>query len=518
VKAPRRPPAPAPQGRRTIIEALEDRRLFGGLPAFRDLTSWRRWLVFLKAVYGLAMDAGELAIFRHHTRRSAPRPAGYAEAVAAVGRQSGKTRIAATIATYEAISVGPEADGTDLYALLVAQDQRAAFRTLLSYAKAPFTRLPTLRQAVLGRPTRESVRLANGVTMAAYPCRPAALRGPRACCAVCDELAHFLSTEGNPVDVEMLRALRPTLATTGGKLIVLSSPYGQTGALWDLHRQHFGRDDSGTLIWQGSAAEMNPLLPPDYLARMEQDDPEAYRSEVLGEFRTGQSVVFDPAALDACVDPGVRERPYVPGLVYAPWWDGSSGRGDAAALGIAHPEGDRAVLDCVRVWPAPFNPVQVIGEAVALLRAYGLGWVQGDAYAKGFMLEAFQALGVEYVPAPLDRSALYLEALALVNSERAVLLDQPALLRELRGLQRRRGTAGRDKVDHRAGGHDDQANVACGALVLARQLGSAAAVDLEPTPEERAQVRALGFRFADGNEIFDGDLGMWLGDLNYPRW
>jgi len=32
---------------------------------------------------------------------------------------------------------------------------------------------------------------------------------------------------------------------------------------------------------------MNPTLPADYLERMAADDPEAYRSEVLGEFRTG---------------------------------------------------------------------------------------------------------------------------------------------------------------------------------------------------------------------------------------
>jgi hypothetical protein len=32
---------------------------------------------------------------------------------------------------------------------------------------------------------------------------------------------------------------------------------------------------------------MNPTLPADYLERTEQDDPEAYRSEVLGEFRAG---------------------------------------------------------------------------------------------------------------------------------------------------------------------------------------------------------------------------------------
>ena len=40
---------------------------------------------------------------------------------------------------------------------------------------------------------------------------------------------------------------------------------------------------------------MNPTLRPDYLARMQETDPEAYRSEVLGEFRALKSSngVFD---------------------------------------------------------------------------------------------------------------------------------------------------------------------------------------------------------------------------------
>ena len=110
----------------------------------------------------------------------------------------------------------------------------------------------------------------------------------------------------------MLRAVRPTLATTNGRLIILSSPYGQSGALWELDRKHFGRDESNVLVWHGTAKEMNPTLPQDYLQRMEQDDPEAYRSEVLGEFRTGVSTLFSPEALAACVDIGVKERPYEP--------------------------------------------------------------------------------------------------------------------------------------------------------------------------------------------------------------
>src|SRR6185436_19716483 len=108
-----------------------------------------------------------------------------------------------------------------------------------------------LRALVDGR-TTDTLSLKSGVTLAAYPCRPAAVRGLRACLAIADELAFFRSTEGNPVDTEMLRALRPTLATTGGRLIILSSPYGQSGALWDLYRRHYGRD-SDVLMWRATA-------------------------------------------------------------------------------------------------------------------------------------------------------------------------------------------------------------------------------------------------------------------------
>ncbi len=87
-----------------------------------------------------------------------------------------------------------------------------------------------------------TIELNTGVTLASYPCRPQALRGVRARVAICSELAFFESTEGNPVDVEILRAVRPTLATTGGKLLILSSPYTDAGALHELHRKHFGVD------------------------------------------------------------------------------------------------------------------------------------------------------------------------------------------------------------------------------------------------------------------------------------
>ena len=67
-----------------------------------------------------------------------------------------------------------------------------------------------------------------------------------------------------------------------------------------------------------------------------------------------------------------------------------------------------------------------------------------------------------------SKSELYVELLPLVNARRCELLDVPRLKTQLLTLERRvgRGT-GRDSVDHQPGAHDDVANAAAGALVLA---------------------------------------------------
>lgn len=46
--------------------------------------------------------------------------------------------------------------------------------------------------------------------------------------------------------------------------------------------------------------------------------------------------------------------------------------------------------------------------------------------------------------------------------------DVPERLRGLRGLERRRGPSGRDRVDHRADSHDDLANAVAGVVAVVR--------------------------------------------------
>jgi len=195
---------------------------------------------------------------------------------------------------------------------------------------------------------------------------------------------------------------------------------------------------------------------------MEQDDPEAYRSEVLGEFRAGLATLLDPEAIQACVATDRLELPPVDGVQYHAFTDPSGGRRDAFTLAIGHRDGERAVVDVVRAWPAPFNPSGVVAECADLLRDYRVQRVVGDRYAGEWPREAFREQGISYDLADRVRSELYLGLLAHVNGSRLELPDDPVLLAEMRMLERRRGPSGKDRVDHPAGRHDDRANAVAG--------------------------------------------------------
>ncbi len=199
---------------------------------------------------------------------------------------------------------------------------------------------------------------------------------------------------------------------------------------------------------------------------MKEDDPEAYRSEVLGDFRAGVSTFLDSDMIEQCVADR-RELEPNEGRTYVAFTDPSGGGRDAFTVAIAHRQDERTIVDCVRAWVPPFNPTGVVAEAAELLKTYRCNEVTGDRYAGEWPREAFRPHSIEYEVSALDRSRLYLELVPHVNAATVEIPNNAKLLAEMRGLERRRGTAGRDRVDHRPGAHDDRANSVAGVVYLA---------------------------------------------------
>jgi hypothetical protein len=160
----------------------------------------------------------------------------------------------------------------------------------------------------------------------------------------------------------------------------------------------------------------------------------------------------------------------VDGIRYVAFVDPSGGADDSFTLGIAHREDDCVVLDLVRERRPPFSPDAVVKEYAETVQAYGLDYVTGDRYAGEWPRERFTAHGVGYeTSTPRTKSDFYRELLPMINGARVELLDLPRLAAQFTSLERRVARSGRDSIDHVRGGHDDLANAAAGALVLASE-------------------------------------------------
>src|SRR5690606_37520537 len=68
-----------------------------------------------------------------------------------------------------------------------------------------------------------------------------AVRGYSIPLAVIDEAAFLRDERSATPDVELARALKPALATLGGRLAVISSPNRKVGLLWSKYQRHFGK-------------------------------------------------------------------------------------------------------------------------------------------------------------------------------------------------------------------------------------------------------------------------------------
>jgi hypothetical protein len=153
---------------------------------------------------------------------------------------------------------------------------------------------------------------------------------------------------------------------------------------------------------------------------------------------------------------------------YVGFCDPSGGSSDSMTLAIAHLSMvKKCVLDGCWERRPPFSPDAVCEEFAGILATYHVRVVTGDRYSAQWVIERFRAHGITYQHSPKTRSEIYAEFAALVNSGRVKMPSSQRLRTQFQSLERRSSRTGRDVVDHAVGGHDDIANAAAGALVLA---------------------------------------------------
>jgi hypothetical protein len=452
----------------TMRHALEDPSLLGTvLPG----PSWRTWVVLLVAIMGEPLDDEERAIFKEITGRDREPGERVHEFWGIIGRRGGKSRAIAVLIVFIAVLVDHSrviVSGEKPVVLCLAPTARQA-SIVLGYIAGILQSVPLFASMVVNR-TSESIELSNGIYVEVKAATFRGVRGFTTVAVVADEIAFLRSDESANPDKEILQALRPSLASTGGPLIAISSPHAQRGALYDAYRKHYGPDgDPLILVAKAATGVMNPSLPQRVIDRAYEDDPVAADAEYGAQFRSDLEVCFSREAIESCVMRHVTVRAPLSGGAYHAFCDPSGGSSDSMTIAIAHSEGERLVLDCVSERKAPFAPDSVVSEFAALLRSYGVRTIRGDRYAGEWPRERFQAHGIRYLPAEMNRSELYLNFLPLVNSGRVDLLDNERMVLQFCALERRTARSGRDSVDHPPGAKDDISNSVAGVFSLLSQ-------------------------------------------------
>src|SRR5262249_21782752 len=147
-------------------QAIKNPNLFGSM--FKSLDSWQAWIVWLKAVFGLEMDASEIELYRKCTGRSGENsPSGFKESYAIVGRRVGKSRIVSFAGVFIACfydfskSLAPGETGM---VLILARDRDQA-KVVFGYVSAILNNVGALQQ-MIEHETADEIELINGITIA----------------------------------------------------------------------------------------------------------------------------------------------------------------------------------------------------------------------------------------------------------------------------------------------------------------------------------------------------------------
>jgi hypothetical protein len=497
-----------------IIGAIRDPRVFG---QHFEGSTWDAWLAFLCALFALPMTKEQLAIYRKHTGRSAPPIEPIHEAWLVCGRRAGKSFILAVIAVFLACFkdwrpfLGPGEVGT---VMVIAADRRQA-RTIMRYVKGLLTAVPMLKQLIVSE-TREGISLRNRIVIEVHTASFRTTRGYTAVSVLLDEIAFWPTDENSAEpDFEIINALKPGMATIpGAMLLCASSPYARRGALWDAHRRHYAKDGDPILVWQADTRSMNDTVPQSVVDQAMEANPSSAAAEYGAQFRADVEAFVNREVVQACVSVGTYERPPLSGTYYHAFLDFAGGSGsDSMTLAIGHKDGDTITVDALREVRPPFSPEFAVAEFVNLLKGYRIYTVEGDAFGGEFAREPLKKRGIQYALAKTPKSELYAHyLLPMLNSGRVDLLDHTRSIQQIVGLECHTARAGRDKIDHAPGGHDDLANAIAG--LVARVGGGGFDISmrwvsgpaLDETPEDPAEqqerVNKLIEALKKGEKIF----------------
>ena len=227
------------------------------------------------------------------------------------------------------------------------------------------------------------------------------------------------------------------------------------------------------LVWQAATRDMNATVPQRVIDEAMEEDPARAAAEYGAQFRSDVEAFINREVVQACVSTGTYERaPLSSGTSYKAFLDfaGGSGGDTWRWPSVTRTAPSSWSTPCARSGRRSHLSSPSRSSCI-LLKGYRIYTVEGDAYGGEFAREPLKKHGISYQLAKKPKSDLYAHhsaADAELRPRRPA--RSPARIQQIIGLECHTARAGRDKIDHPPGGHDDLANAVAG--LVARAAGS----------------------------------------------
>ena len=148
---------------------------------------------------------------------------------------------------------------------------------------------------MLRRRSATELELSNYSRVVSLPCREDTVRGY-------DNVDLLIIDEASRVPDELYMAVRPMLAVSGGRLALLSTPFGTRGFFWEAwkHRE--------TWDYYEIKATDCPRISPEFLEEEQETLGEWWmRQEYFCEFMDAQTAAFRSADIERIIKPQVEQ-------------------------------------------------------------------------------------------------------------------------------------------------------------------------------------------------------------------
>jgi hypothetical protein len=345
------------------------------------------------------------------------------------GTRGAKSIFAAACAVRNALlcdlSVCSPGDEIRLPCLATGLDQA---HYIYSHALSIFRRNPALSESLIGKPLKESFKVAreDGFVIdfetTAMSSKGNNLVGSWLASVVFDEAPRMGSEDETVRSLQVAHDACADRILRGGQELMIGSPHAPYGLVYELWRERFGHPDEDVVVIQAPGPMLNPIHWTDeLLEKLKRTNPFTYITSGLGQFADPESSLIPSPAIAACMSKdeqhpiryAVEPTPGgsgVPVSYVASLAPGERGAGwTLVMLGTTGLDADGQKLyeeAVAKQWfgtaDAPLEPRNVLRECATILRGYDLDIVHvKDTFVSG-LVDMAEAIGLDIVGVKME--------------------------------------------------------------------------------------------------------------------